>query len=215
MNHSSHTGNGLIQENRSGTTCGIAKHSQTVLSKFYYKKRTKIKLRSRCICVYTAVKMVLGGFKYIQYIQTYLLYSTNYVHIKYHACICTLQCSTWEILWRTTMRWWDKDKKRKEEQKGTGSPPPEASLAQFRLVSGFCPWIPFWLLCNTGYGGVGRVLCQHFHLYGLVCSSTAERYAFWSGLALTWSWGCKWKGLFEIVQSFLTSISDFFCLLEQ
>lgn len=204
MNHSSPTGNGLIQkENRSETICGIAKHSQTVLSKFYYKKRTKIKLRSRCIFVYTAVKMVLGGgFKYIQYIQTFLLYSTNYVHIKYHACICTLQCSTWEILWGTTMRWRAEDKKGRKSRKAL-------DLPHQRHPSLNLDW------------SVDSVLGSHFHccvilvmvaLEGvcvnisactdLFASATAERYAFWSGLTLTWSWGCKWKAFFEIVQSF-------------
>lgn len=156
--------------------------------------------------------MVLGGFKYIQYIQTYLLYSTNYVHIKYHACICTLQCSTWEILWRTTMRWWNKDKKGRKSRKALDLP--HQRNPSLNLVCGFCLWIPFWLLCNTGYGGVGRVLCQHFCLYGLVCSETAERYAFLEWLGFDVILRLQVKGLFEIVQSFSASISDFFCLLE-
>lgn len=80
---------GITQkENKSGTT--LLCRFPGCFIYFFFKKRTKDKLRNSCILVYTAVKMVLGGgIKYIQYIQTYLLYSTmtNYVHIKYYACI--------------------------------------------------------------------------------------------------------------------------------
>lgn len=99
---------------------------------------------------------------------------------------------------------WDEETKTKKEGRAERHwiSPPEASLAQFGLVCGFCPWIPFWLLCNTGNGGVGRFLCQHFCLYGLVCSATDKRYAFWSGLALPWSWGCKWKAFLKSYKAF-------------
>lgn len=62
--------------------------------------------------------------------------------------ICTLQCSTWEIL-RNEHKMLNRPQQRKEEQKGTGSPPQEASLAHFGLL------LSLW--------SVGSVLGPHFH----------------------------------------------------
>lgn len=99
--------------------------------------------------VYTAVKMVLSGDSNI-YSKYKYIYSTttNYVHIKYYACISaqySVALGTYceELALDNEMM-----TKRKEEQKGTRSPPREASLASLwithlALVSGFGPWIPF------------------------------------------------------------------------
>lgn len=118
----------------------------------------------------------------------------NYVHIKYYACICTFQCSTWEILWITCqmMKQWQKwNMEWKEEQKGTGSPPREASPAPLR-------W-PLWLCL------VDSVLGSHWDCYVIVAVVVLEgllRTCLFQPsvtLPLAWSWGSKPK---EIVQRF-------------
>lgn len=75
---------------------------------------------------------------------------------------------------------WDKETKTKQGRK---SIPPSLWITPLALFSGFCPWIPFWLLV---IGGVRRASRRRFRLYGLVRIATWQLSVMLFGAAWLW-----------------------------